>query len=245
VLISEVMLQQTQASRVAGHYERFLERYPTVEALAASSRAEVLAAWQGLGYNRRAARLHQAARQIAADGWPEPADLGSLPGVGPYTAAAVACFGFGAQVAAPDTNARRVLSRWHGTPLSNHALRDAAHDEVPAGRAADWNQALMDLGATVCRPRDPECDRCPVTSWCTDPTVYEPPRPQGRFEGSNREARGAVVRHLVQHSRADLAGIAAASGLPIGRVATAVDGLMADGLVAADGSGGLSLAEGR
>ena len=181
VLVSEVMLQQTQASRVVSHYRSFVERFPTVQALADGAPADVLAAWQGLGYNRRAIRLHEAARQIAADGWPPPGELDRLPGVGPYTAAAVACFAFGTPVAAPDTNARRVLSRWEGRALSGRSLWEEAARRLPPEAAAAWNQALMDLGSAVCRPRRPSCDRCPVAAWCTDPSVYEPPRPQGRF----------------------------------------------------------------
>ncbi|MCB2223724.1 MAG: A/G-specific adenine glycosylase [Actinobacteria bacterium] len=228
------MLQQTQAPRVVEPYRRFLDRYPTAADLAAAPAADVLAAWQGLGYNRRALRLREAARRIEAGGWPAPGDLASLPGVGPYTAAAVACFAFGRQVAAPDTNARRVLSRWLGRPLDGAALRDAAAGEL-AGDAADWNQAVMDLGALVCRPRDPSCGRCPVAAWCADPSVYEPPRPQGHFEGSTREARGAVVRHLAGHGPATAEEIARASGLPVERAAAAATALAAEGMIDADG----------
>ncbi len=155
ILVSEVMLQQTQVARVVPRYLEWLERWPTAAALAAASRAEVLAAWVGLGYNRRALALHAAAAAVARDGWPD--DLRTLPGVGPYTAAAVASFAFGAQVAAVDTNARRVAERLgHGAP-------DAL---VPPGRAGDWNQAAMELGATVCTARAPRCGACPVAPWC-------------------------------------------------------------------------------
>ena len=139
ILVSEVMLQQTQVVRVVPRYLEWLERWPDAASLAAASRGEVLAAWVGLGYNRRALALHGAARAVARDGW--PADLRTLPGVGPYTAAAVASFAFGAQVAAVDTNAWRVAERLgRGTP---EAL-------LAPGRAAEWNQAAMELGATVC-----------------------------------------------------------------------------------------------
>ena len=159
ILVSEVMLQQTQVARVVPRYLEWIERWPTAEALAAASRAEVLAAWVGLGYNRRALALHAAAAAVARDGW--PADLRTLPGVGPYTAAAVGSFAFGAQVAAVDTNARRVAERLgHGPP---GAL-------VPPGRAADWNQAAMELGATVCTARAPRCPACPVRTACRYPT---------------------------------------------------------------------------
>src|SRR3954470_16171800 len=146
VLVSEVMLQQTQVARVVPRYVEWLLRWPDAAALPAASRCEVLAAWVGLGYNRRAVALHEAARTVARDGW--PSDLRTLPGVGPYTAAAVASFAFGAEVAAVDTNVRRVASRLgHGSP---EAL-------LAPGRAAEWNQAAMELGATVCTARAPRC----------------------------------------------------------------------------------------
>jgi len=219
ILVSEVMLQQTQVARVVPRYLEWLARWPTAAALAAASRAEVLAAWVGLGYNRRALALHAAAAAVARDGWPE--DLRTLPGVGPYTAAAVASFAFGAQVAAVDTNARRVAARLgHGPP-------DAP---VPPGRAADWNQAAMELGATVCTARTPRCGACPVAAWCA--SAGRPAAPAAsarrgaseRFEDSNRWVRGRVV-----------AALAKGEGLPADiaaeRVERAVAGLVRDGLV--------------
>jgi A/G-specific adenine glycosylase len=220
ILVSEVMLQQTQVARVVPRYVQWLERWPTAVALAAATRAEVLAAWVGLGYNRRALALHAAAVVVARDGWPD--DLRTLPGVGPYTAAAVASFAFGAHVAAVDTNARRVAERLgHGPP---GAL-------LPPGRAADWNQAVMELGATVCTARTPRCDACPVAAWCAsagDPAVARRPRARGgaaeRFEDSNRWVRGRVV-----------AALANGEGLPADiaaeRVERALAGLLRDGLV--------------
>ncbi len=241
MLVSEVMLQQTQAARVMARFSRFLDRFPTVEHLAAASPAEALAAWQGLGYNRRALRLLEASRLVVRDGWPDTFDgLQSLPGVGPYTAAAVACFAFGREIPAPDTNARRVLSRWHGRPLSGAALWAAAREDLPPA-AAEWNQAIMDLGAEVCRPTDPSCDRCPVATWCADPSVYRPPRPQGRFEGSLREARGAVIRHLVGGSTATVETIAAAERLEEDRVGGAVTALLAEGMIVGTAAGAWSL----
>ncbi|NOY56765.1 MAG: A/G-specific adenine glycosylase, partial [Actinobacteria bacterium] len=176
ILVSEVMLQQTQASRVTGAYVRFLDRFPDPASAARADAAEILAIWSGLGYNTRALRLREAARSIVAHGWPTTAEtLRSLPGVGPYTAAAVACFAFGEQVPAVDTNLRRVLSRWFGRPLDGAELADAADTQLADGSAADWNQAVMDLGATLCRPRRPVCASCPVASWCVGPDVYTAP----------------------------------------------------------------------
>jgi A/G-specific adenine glycosylase len=218
ILVSEVMLQQTQVARVVPRYLEWLERWPDVGSLAAASRAEVLGAWVGLGYNRRAVALHEAARAVAASGW--PADLTTLPGVGPYTAAAVASFCFGAQVAAVDTNVRRVCARLgRGSPS---AL-------LPAGRAAEWNQAAMELGATVCTARAPRCGGCPVAGWCASAGAgaVAPPAPAAgrveRFEDSNRWVRGRIV-----------AALAAGEGLPDvapERLERALAGLLRDGLV--------------
>ncbi|HSG79058.1 MAG TPA: A/G-specific adenine glycosylase [Acidimicrobiia bacterium] len=196
VLVSEVMLQQTQVDRVVPRYERFLRRFPNVAALATAPLADVLDEWSGLGYNSRAKRLHDAARCVDRDGWPAHASgLRELPGIGPYTAAAVASFAFGERVGAVDTNVRRVLSRWSGRALAGRELEAAAADELPED-AATWNQAVMELGAVLCRPRSPRCADCPVEVWCADPTVYEPPPPQAPFEGSRRQLRGAVLRAL-------------------------------------------------
>ncbi len=237
VLVSEVMLQQTQAARVARHYPGFVARFPTAADLAAAPLAAVLAAWSGLGYNRRAQRLREACRAVVRDGWPHTADgLAALPGVGPYTAAAVACFAFGEQVAAADTNARRVLSRWRGEPLRGAALSTAAAAAL-TGDAGEWNQALMDLGATVCTARRPHCDRCPVAQWCAGPAAYDPPRPQGTFAGSNRQLRGALIRDLVA-GPATAERIARSTGFAVDDVRAALAQLEADCMVEPGGGGG-------
>ena len=193
-LVSEAMLQQTQVERVIPKFEKFMERWPSVDSLARSDPSELLATWSGLGYNTRALRLREAAMVVAESGWPTSVEgLLKLPGVGPYTASAIAAIAFGDRVAAVDTNLRRVISRWEGVPLTG---RDLAHvaDTLVTDPAGDWNQALMDLGATLCRPRNPQCAECPVSTWCTDPEVYEPPPRQSSFEGSVRQLRGALVK---------------------------------------------------
>jgi A/G-specific adenine glycosylase len=175
ILVSEVMLQQTQVERVVPRYLAWLERWPTVAALAAAPLADVIRAWQGLGYNRRAVSLHRAAERIAASGWPD--DLTELPGVGRYTAAAVECFAFGKRVAPVDTNVARVRERSGIVPTPDSA------------------QALMDLGATVCLARVPRCGACPLAPGCPSRgRRYEPLRKQSRFEGSFRQRRGRVLR---------------------------------------------------
>jgi A/G-specific adenine glycosylase len=180
ILVSEVMLQQTQAARVVPYYERFLARFPDPAACAAAPAAEVLRAWSGLGYNRRALALHRTATIVARDGWPD--DLVVLPGVGPYTAAAVASFAFGAAVLAVDVNVRRVLAR---------------SEIVVAEPTPELNQALMELGATVCTARAPRCSACPLAEGCDgpgEPTARAAGRP--RFEDTDRFVRGRVVAAL-------------------------------------------------
>jgi A/G-specific adenine glycosylase len=175
VLVSEVMLQQTQVPRVIQRYLDWIDRWPTAEALAAAPRYEVIRAWQGLGYNRRAVNLHRAAQVVAADGW--PADLTELPGVGEYTAAAVRRFAFGEPVLPVDTNIGRVLERTGG-----HFGSEAA-------------EALMDLGAIVCLARIPRCEICPLAGECPSRgRRFEPLRKQSRFEGSFRQRRAETLR---------------------------------------------------
>ena len=230
ILVSEVMLQQTQASRVIPFYERFIDRFPSVDTLADAVLQDVLDAWTGLGYNSRALRLREAARTIRADGWPTtPETLEKLPGVGPYTAAAVASFAFGAHVPAVDTNLRRVLSRWHGESLNGTALARAAQGALgePAG---DWNQAMMDLGAALCIPKSPRCSECPVKDWCSGPAAYSPPTAQGRFEGSARQLRGAIIRTLVRRA-ASIESIIQQTGFPAIETEAALADLMSEGLV--------------
>ena len=182
ILVSEVMLQQTQVARVVPRYLAFLERWPTVETLAAASPGDVIREWQGLGYNRRGLNLHRAACLVAAGGWPD--DLTELPGVGRYTADAVARFAYEREVLPVDTNVRRVIERTGGEfgPASAHAL--------------------MDLGATVCLARIPRCDACPLAETCPSRgRRYEPLRKQGRFEGSFRQRRARTLRLVASRER--------------------------------------------
>jgi len=182
ILVSEVMLQQTQAARVVPRWVAWLERWPSAEALAAASTAEVIRGWQGLGYNRRAVNLQRAARVVAERGWPE--GLTELPGVGPYTADAVACFAFGRPVLPVDVNVRRVRERTGET--FDHTC---AH-------------ALMDLGATVCIARVPRCGECPLATACPSRgRRFEPLRKQGPFEGSFRQRRARTLRLVAEHPR--------------------------------------------
>jgi A/G-specific adenine glycosylase len=230
ILVAEVMSQQTQIIRVVAHWELFMVVFPTVEDLAAAPLASVLRAWSGLGYNTRAKWLHEAAQDIARSGWPATSEgLAALPGVGSYTARAVAAFAFGERVAAVDTNLRRVLGRWHGERLDGTALELAAADSL-GDDASSWNQAVMDLGATLCKPRDPACSLCPVAAWCTGPDVYEPPRAQARFEGSKRQVRGAIVRSLARGATT-FDDLVAAIGFSPDQVDDAVALLVAEGLV--------------
>lgn len=256
ILVSELMLQQTQAARVVPAFERFLSSFPTVESLAAASRGDVVRAWNGLGYNRRAVALSGAAREIVRDhGGRVPADperLRALPGVGPYTAAAVASLAFGDRVPALDTNVRRVVARvgagLDGSELSHARTVQLAEAWIDRDDPGAWNQAVMDLGREVCRPR-PRCDVCPLAGGCRFLAVGASPAPsrrtQGRFEGSTREVRGAIVRVLRERSSITLGGIAARTGLELAHVRDAARDLHREGLIVA-GTGALAgLASGR
>ncbi len=230
ILVSEVMLQQTQVARVVPHYEAFLTRFPSERALAEAPAADILRLWSGLGYNRRALALQAAAGVVARDGWPRTVDgLMGLPGVGPYTAAAVASFAFDVQAAAVDTNVRRVVERLDRRRRRPPELAQRAQALVPPGRAADWNQALMELGATVCTARAPACEACPAASCRSHgrPEVAAPARRSGervRFEDTDRFVRGRVVAALV-------AGNPLPGGIEPERLERALAGLERDGLV--------------
>jgi A/G-specific adenine glycosylase len=182
VLVSEVMLQQTQVERVLPRWTAWLERWPTPVALAEATPAQVILAWQGLGYNRRALALHRAAQAIAVHGW--PGDLTDLPGVGPYTAAAIRNQAFGEDVLPVDTNVARIQER-------------TGHTFGPASL-----QALFDLGATICLARIPRCEACPLADVCPSRgRRYEPQRKQSRFEGSFRQRRAATLRLVADAPR--------------------------------------------
>jgi A/G-specific adenine glycosylase len=236
VLVSEVMLQQTQATRVAKDYDTFLTRFPSVESLAAASAADVLRAWGNLGYNRRALNLWRAARSVAERGWPRTVDgLLTLPGVGTYTARAVATFAFGDVVGVVDANVRRVLSRLYGLEpdADVQTLADAL---VPRKSPARWNQAMIDLGAVVCLARNPRCDVCPVGSRCawrsgTRPPPRRPKPPAPPFTSTTRFARGRVVALLRSRRVATVESLVRAAGLEARRVETALEGLERDGVV--------------
>ncbi len=277
VLVSEFMLQQTQRERVVPKYRAFMLRFPDLPALAAASTADVIREWAGLGYNSRALRLHQLARRVVADGGEIPAEmdcLRELPGVGDYTARAVLCFGFDQPIACVDTNIRRVLRRvLVGSPGPMGARTTPAADLVLAERAlvrkraADWNAALMDLGALICRARMPMCDRCPVSVWCAARPVFtagddeaprkvaEPRQPysvggiragaKAPFAASDRFLRGRIVDVLralpddTALALTELARLATGMALPpqTERVQLLVERLEREGLVVAESAG--------
>ena len=212
VLVSELMLQQTQVSRVRPRYEAFLERFPTPSACAAAPVGEVLRLWEGLGYNRRAVNLHRAAAVITEEhGGRLPDDLGALlalPGVGPYTARAVLAFAFERDHGVLDTNAARVLARAvAGRAMSPRQAQELADELVPLGRGWAWNQSMLDLGARICVKRRPRCGECPLQTACawaradfSDPDPAEGSAGtsgrQSTFTGSDRQGRGRLVQAL-------------------------------------------------
>jgi A/G-specific adenine glycosylase len=207
VWISEVMLQQTRVETVIPYFEAWMRRFPGVRVLAGASVQEVLRAWEGLGYYRRAVNLHRAARQILTTGagrWPQTAsEWRALPGIGDYTAAAIAALAFGQDEIALDGNLRRVLARWIDLPVDVRSaqgekrLLAAARSQLPAGKAAAFNQALMDLGAVICTPRAPACEMCPVSSGCLARrrgTQGQRPVRAGRGRVPHRIVAAAVLR---------------------------------------------------
>lgn len=238
VLVAEVMLQQTQVARVVSRWHDFLDAYPTPSECATASLGDVLRRWQGLGYPRRARNLHATACIVEREhGGMFPDELGALmalPGIGPYTARAVLAFAFERDVAVVDTNIARVMARVAGGRLTARGVQTRADELVPAGDGWAWNQVLMDLGATVCRPV-PHCDECPAAKccrWWRDGRP-EPDPAQGSagvstrqapFAGSDRQRRGEVLRALHDGPR------------PVGDFdPRIVDGLLADGLLTCTG----------
>lgn len=247
VLVSEAMLQQTQVARVVPRYEAFLARFPTPTACAAAPVGAVIAAWDGLGYNRRAVNLHRAATVVANEhGGRVPdrlAPLLALPGIGPYTARAVLAFAFERDHGVVDTNAARFLARAvAGRRLTAAQAQELADEQVPLGRGWMWNQAVLDLGATVCVRSRPRCDACPITGDCAWQRAGRPdPDPatgsagtsgrQSRFDGSDRQGRGRLVTALrtgpVEVARVpDVVGWSDAPE----RAQRVADSLVADGL---------------
>jgi A/G-specific adenine glycosylase len=242
VLVSEVMLQQTPAVRVVPSWSRFLFRFPSAASLAESPTADVLIAWGRLGYPRRARRLHDAARMIVdRHGGEVPstvAELEFLPGVGPYTARAVASFGFGVAVGVVDTNVGRVLARTANRRFTAREAQEVVDGLVRPGRSLVVNQALMDLGAVHCRAR-PRCQDCPVRRRCRwfveggeDPATRSAgvSRPQGTFAGSDREARGRLLAAL-RVKALDQSRSGAVMGVESARAESLVADLVAEHLV--------------
>ncbi|MEO1063138.1 MAG: A/G-specific adenine glycosylase [Actinomycetota bacterium] len=248
ILVSEVMLQQTQVARVEPRWRAFLDRFPDVATCASAPLAEVLREWQGLGYPRRARNLHAIATAVTAEhGGRFPDDLDALlalPGIGPYTARAVLAFAFERDVAVVDTNVGRILARQRGSRLTPKQAQSAADDLVPAGEGWAWNQAVLDLGAMVCGKRRAECDRCPVRSTCSwrggpgpDPAVGSAAVSgrQAAFEGSDRQARGRLLAALAA-GPVGAADLAAVMDRPAEVAQALADALVAEGL--AERSGG-------
>ena len=259
VLVSELMLQQTQVPRVVPKHRAFVARFPTPAACAAAPLSSVVEAWAGLGYNNRAVRLHRCAVAVVEqhDGrLPDDLEaLLALPGIGPYTARALLVFAFGRDVGLVDTNAGRFVARAVvGRAVGARDAQAAADDAVPPGRAWEWGQAVFDLGAKVCTKRDPGCERCPIAEGCAwaaagfpepDPIVGSAgiSAPQSRFAGSFRQGRGRLVDAL-RIGPVAATDVAVACGWPDApaRAADAARALIDDGLVIADAAGTLRLA---
>jgi A/G-specific adenine glycosylase len=246
------MAQQTQVARVDPAWVTFMQRFPTAADLAQAAPADVLREWAGLGYNRRAVQLQRAARLIVErHGGQVPADidaLEALPGIGPYTARAVAAVAFGQPVAAVDTNVRRVITRLVGEAMSERDVQATADGVLDAGDPADWTHAVMDLGAVLCQPRHPACGSCPVAAWCA--STGRPDMPSGAlprasappFKATTRWLRGRIVsvlREAPAGSWTRLPGSIGTHGPEA--VAAAVASLQRDGLLEQRPDGALRL----
>jgi A/G-specific adenine glycosylase len=251
IMVSEIMLQQTQVDRVLPKYRAFLETFPSLEALAEAPTAEVIRAWAGLGYNRRAVNMQRAARAVVNEyGGQFPRDLAALlnlPGVGPYTAGAIACFAFEQDVAFMDTNIRRVIHRLFVGPEEYGSAGDArllaiGQAAVPPSHAWAWNQALMELGALICTAGAPACWRCPVQTYCrayaarraADEQIFSNSatpelrrqrrvgeRREAAYTGSNRFYRGRLIDALRQ--------LAPGQALPLSQLGVRVKDGFSDG----------------
>jgi A/G-specific adenine glycosylase len=243
VLVSEVMSQQTQIDRVIAKWTEFLVRWPTPEECAQASLGDVLRLWQGLGYPRRAKHLHEAASMIAAHGGELPPTLDgllALPGVGPYTARAVMAFAFEADVGVVDTNAARVFARWINQTLTAREVQAMADRSIPIGEGWRWNQAMLDLGATVCTAREAKCDVCPIRQSCRwqgrgpDPAVGSAgvSTKQAPFGGSDRQARGRLL-NAASGGPVDLVRVPSIVGLDhdVERAQRVLESLVDDGLL--------------
>tara|TARA_B100000073_G_C23673527_1_gene549627 strand:- start:198 stop:1067 length:870 start_codon:yes stop_codon:yes gene_type:complete len=208
VMVAEVMLQQTQIDRVLKKWPEFLEEFPTVESCASSSLSEVVKQWAGMGFNRRAVKLHEAAKRIDEEhNGKIPStveELISLPGIGPYTARAILAFAFEQDEAVVDTNVGRVLARWTGQRLKPMEAQELANRSVPLGEGWAWNQAVLDLGSLICKSKNPACEKCPIRTSCSWKGVGVDPAKgsagvsgtQSKFEGSDRQGRGKLVAAL-------------------------------------------------
>lgn len=244
VLVSEVMLQQTQVHRVIPRYREFLARFPTVADCAAATPADVISQWDGLGYNRRALNLHRCAvAVVAGHSGALPAeldDLLALPGIGPYTARAVMTFASEVDVGVVDTNVGRILARVGGDRLTPREAQAFADDLVPSGDSWRWNQAMFDLGASRCGKATVDCENCPLRADCSwrgvglDPAVTSAgvSGRQSKFEGSDRQGRGRLITHL-RSSPVAIDDVAELVGWPgeTERAVKIVDQLVAEGLI--------------
>lgn len=246
VLVSEVMLQQTSVARVLPKFEAFINEFPTPHDLASAPLGDALRLWSGLGYPRRCRNLREAARVLHEDfngEFPESVDvLLTLPGVGQYTSRAVLAFAFEHDVAVVDTNVSRVLSRLEGRALKAKELQVLADSFVPQGLGWEWNQVMMDFGARHCTARQPQCAQCPLRQLCVwkgegvdpAPASAGASKPQGRFEGSDRQARGRALR-AVADGVTTLAALTKIMGVEEDRARSLVTALVDEGLLVRSG----------
>jgi len=253
-MVSELMLQQTQVSRVVPKYLHFMTKFPTPQECSQAPVSAIIEEWEGLGYNRRAINLHRASQVLVEKHSGKVPNslppLLELPGIGPYTARAILCFAFEEDLGVVDVNTSRVIARITGEVLSPQVLQERADSFVPEGQGWTWNQALMDLGSGVCRSRTVDCSNCPLENSCQwkgegpDPGKRKIPSSHKarRFEGSDRQGRGKLINTLRKRSVAlsELEEVMGWTG-DLERCRRVLQGLVKDGLVECNGEKEYSL----
>ena len=231
ILLIEIISQQTQIDRANTYYQKFIKKFPTPESMSQSSLKTILKMWSGLGYNNRATRLHESSKLIAEKGFKNIyPNFESLPGVGPYTKNAILSFAYGDKVLALDTNLERVLTRYFAIDSTKDYVKKYSGFLLAGVKSRDLNQALMDLGSSICTSSNPKCDICPIERGC-EKFILKSKNPIEKFKGSNRELRGKIIKLLLVENEITIKEIVDKTSEDEEKIITAVNGLKGDGLL--------------
>ena len=231
ILLIEIISQQTQIDRANTYYQKFIKKFPTPESMSQSSLKNILKMWSGLGYNNRAIRLHESSKLIAEKGFKNIyPNFESLPGVGQYTKNAILSFAYGDKVLALDTNLERVLTRYFAIDSTKDYVKKYSGFLLAGVKSRDLNQALMDLGSSICTSSNPKCDICPIERGC-EKFILKSKNPIEKFKGSNRELRGKIIKILLVENEIAIKEIVDKTSEDEEKIITAVNGLKGDGLL--------------